>query len=323
VKQISLITLTFIAAVFFAACGKATENKPAANTTSAANANAAATPVAAAPTKEALMVTETKAWEAWKAKDGKFFEEMLTDNTIGFSDKGRVDKAAIIKSIIDPTCDVKSFSVTEDQMTPLGTDVALITYKATQDGKCGSKALPGVVWAATVAVRSGDKWKYAYHNEIPVIDPKAARAKPASEKPADKKEAPKKDEARPAAPDAGTDAMLAVEKAVWEAWKAHDAKKIEALTAKDISFVNIFGTYFATKADAMKDWTGTKCEIKSVSVTDGAGTMLSPTVGILTFKGTADGTCYGQKVGVVWGTSVYVKDGENWKWAFGMNLAAS
>jgi hypothetical protein len=50
--------------------------------------------------------------------------------------------------------------------------------------------------------------------------------------------------------------------------------------------------------------------------------MLSPTVGILTFKGVADGTCYGQKVGPIWGTSVYVKDGDAWKWAFGINVPA-
>jgi hypothetical protein len=50
--------------------------------------------------------------------------------------------------------------------------------------------------------------------------------------------------------------------------------------------------------------------------------MLSPTVGILTHKATADGTCYGQRVGPVWGTSVYVKHGDVWKWTFGINLPA-
>jgi hypothetical protein len=115
--------------------------------------------------------------------------------------------------------------------------------------------------------------------------------------------------------------MLAVEKAVWEAWRAHDGKKIEELTARDISFINIFGTYFATKADALKDWTGPGCDVKSVSVTHAVGTMLSPTVGILTFNGAADGTCSGQTLkSVIWGTSIYVKDGNAWKWAFGINV---
>lgn len=73
----------------------------------------------------------------------------------------------------------------------------------------------------------------------------------------------------------------------------------------------------------MKDWTGPGCDVKSVSVTHPAATMLSPTVGILRFTGTADGTCYGQKVNsVIWGTSVYVKQGGVWKWTFGINLPA-
>lgn len=35
---------------------------------------------------------------------------------------------------------------------------------------------------------------------------------------------------------------------------ARDAKRLEDLTTKDLSFVSIFEAYFANKADAMKDW---------------------------------------------------------------------
>jgi hypothetical protein len=58
-----------------------------------------------------------------------------------------------------------------------------------------------------------------------------------------------------------------------------------------------------------------------IRVTDGFASALSPTVEMLTRKGTADGTCGGQKVGgtVIWGVSIYVKDGDAWKFAFGMN----
>ena len=50
--------------------------------------------------------------------------------------------------------------------------------------------------------------------------------------------------------------------------------------------------------------------------------MLSPTVAILRNTDSADGTCFGQKIGSVWGTSVYVKDGDTWKRAFGIDLPA-
>ena len=102
-----------------------------------------------------------------------------------------------------------------------------------------------------------------------IVDPKAPPA-------TDKKEEPKKDNkaaanantaaaqapAKPIA-DPITDALMAAENSVWEAWKAKDAKKIEDLTAKEITFVNIFGTYFANKADVIKDWTGATCDVKS------------------------------------------------------------
>lgn len=59
---------------------------------------------------------------------------------------------------------------------------------------------------------------------------------------------------------------------------------------------------------------------KNGGVRKSARTMLSPTTGVLTFEGTADGTCFGQEIkSVIWGTSVYVKDGDGWKWAFGIN----
>ncbi len=167
-----------------------------------------------------------------------------------------------------------------------------------------------------------------------IVDPK----NPAAPAAPPKKEEPKKDvktaansntgsnTAVPAraTPDANTDALVKVELALWEAWKEHDAKKLDALMARDVSFVNIFGTSLATRADALKDWTGASCQVKSVSVSDGFATALSPTVEMLTRKGTADGTCGGQQVGgtAIWGVSIYVKDGDAWKFAFGMNLSA-
>ena len=38
---------------------------------------------------------------------------------------------------------------------------------------------PGHSWAASVYVRDGDQWKAAFHAEAPIVDPKAAPAKPA------------------------------------------------------------------------------------------------------------------------------------------------
>ena len=313
-NKLKYVVLTTATAIAFTACGAPAGNAPANNANAA---NTAAKPVVAAPTKEALMANETQAWNSWKAKDGKYFQDYLTDNAIGMFRNGRSDKAGVIRVISDPTCDVKDFSFSDEQMRLLGADAALVTYKATQDVKCGGKALPATVRAATVLVRSGDKWKAAFHDEAAIVDPKTAPTKPA-----DAKEVTKKEEAKAAAPDAVADALVPAEKALWEAWKDHDGKRLDDLTTKDLSFINIFGTYFATKADAIKDWTSPGCDAKSVSITNAVGTELSPNIRILTFKGGADGTCFGQKIGPIWGSSVYVKDGDTWKWTFGINIPA-
>jgi Domain of unknown function (DUF4440) len=310
--RIKCFTSTAIVAFVFTVCGGNT----LANDANAAKGAEKTAP--GGPTKVALVTLEKRAYAAWKSKDAKFWHTFLSDKFVGWGSSGRLDKASATKEFTGADCTIKSYALSDEQMSPLGKGAALITYKINVDGTCGGHEVPANSWAASVYVRDGDKWKGAFHAEAPVVDPKASLAKPA-----DKKKAPQKDEAQAAAPNASTDAMLAVEKTVWEAWRAHDGKKLGDLTAKDISFINIFGTYFATKADALKDWTSAGCDVKSVSVTEAARTMLSPTTGILTFKGTADGTCYGQEVNsVIWGTSVYVKDGDAWKWTFGINVPA-
>ena len=282
------------------------------------NANAAATKLAAAvPTKAALMALEKSSFEAWKNKDAKFWNTFLSDKFVGYGSDGKLDKTSATKEYTGADCEIKSYALTDDKMTLLGNDAALITFKATVDGTCGGQKLPVISMAASVFVRDGANWKAAFYAEAPIVDAKAA-----SVKPADKKESPIKDKSKTAAANTAPAALVAAEKAIWEAWRTHDAKKLAYLTTKEISFINIFGTYFATKAVALKDWTSEGCKVKSTNVTNATGTMLSPTVGILTFNGGADGTCFGQKVGPIWGTSIYVKDGSVWKWTFGINLPA-
>jgi hypothetical protein len=301
----------FAAALVCTACAA---NIPA-NYASAASTAEKTAP--AGPTKLALVTLEKSAYEAWKSRDAKFWETFLSDKFVGWGSAGRLDKAAATKEYTGAACEIKSYALSDEHMRPLGKDAALLTHKITVDGKCGGHMVPADRWAASVYVRDGNQWKGVFHAESAVVDPTAAAAKPLANM-----QAPGAHQAKPVARDAGTDALLALERTVWEDWRAHDAKKIGDLTARDISFINIFGTYLASKADALKDWSGTGCEVKSVSLTDAAGTMLSPTVGILTFMGSADGTCYGQVVGPIWGTSVYVKDGDTWKWAFGINTPA-
>jgi hypothetical protein len=277
--------------------------------------------------------------------NSKFFEGMLSDKFVILGGGQRMDKAATVKMIAGVKCDIKSMDLTEPAMSMIDRDSYSLTYKATWDGTCNGPdgkpmKVPSPIRAASIWVRSGDQWQAVFHGENLIFDPKNPPKAESAAPP--EKEQPKKNDktaansntaantAAPATalanatPDANTDALVKVELALWEAWKAHDAKKLDALMAKDVSFVNIFGTYLGTRADAMKDWTGANCQVKSVSVSDGFATALSPSVEMLTRKGTADGSCGGSKAGTftVWGVSIYVKEGDAWKFAFGMNSPA-
>jgi hypothetical protein len=264
-----------------------------------------------ANTKAALVTLEKSAYDAWKSKDAKYWDLFLSDRFVGWG-SSRLDKASATKEYTGADCDIKSYALSDEEISPLGENAALITHKTAVDGTCGGQKIPPMHWAASVYVRDGDKWKAIFHAESAVVDPKATVAIP------EHKQSP----ANPTARDSQTDAILSVERDVWEAWREHDAKKIADLTVRNISFINIFGAYLATKADALKNWSGAGCDVKRVTLTDAAATMLSPEVGILTFKAAADGTCFGQRVGPIWGSSIYVKYGDAWKWTFGINVPA-
>jgi ketosteroid isomerase-like protein len=269
------------------------------------------------PAKDALVALEKSAYAAWKSKDSKFWDTFLSDKFVGWGTSGKLDKASAKKEYTGADCEIKSYALSEERVSPRGQQAALITYKATVDGTCGGQRIPANSWVAGVYVRDGGQWKAVFHAQDAVVNPELPPVKPVYQN-----GARGNDTAKLTAPDAGTGTLLAIEGAVWEAWKDHDAKRLSDLMAEDISFINIFGIYLANKAEGLKNWSGTGCDVKGVSVTDAAATMLSPKVGILTFKATADGTCFGQKVGPIWGSSIYVKYGDAWKWTFGINVPA-
>jgi hypothetical protein len=324
-RKIGIFILTAVTAAAFSGCGA-----PGGNTANTSNTNTnTAKTTAAAPTADSLLALEKPANEAYMKGDGKFFETFLNDKFSMVEGGMRIDKAMAVKMIAGVKCDVKTWSLEDPQMTMISADVYGLTYKANYDGTCTwegkTEKLPTPSRVATIWVRSGDKWQPVFHGENHIIDPKNPPPPPA--KPEDKK-----DEAKPVKPDsnsnsaapaapaaaksANTDALVAIEKSGWEAWKAKDAKKLEELAAKNLTILTGEGGVL-DRAGAIKYWTEMQCEnVKTVSVTDGFGTALSPTVETLTFRGSADGTCYGQKNGTQDGLSVYVKEGDAWKIAF-------
>ena len=332
-KKLILPFMIAIVGSLVAGCAPPAANTNVANT---ANVNAnAAKPSAAAPTKEALLELDKKANEAWMKGDTAHFEGMLSDKFVRYMNGTRTGKADEIKMIAGTKCDVKSWSLDDAQMTKVSDDVYVNTYKITFDGSCvmdgKTEKIPSPMRATSVWLRNGDKWQGVYHNEAVIIDPKAPPAPPAKSEAT--KEEPKKDdkaasnsnagnaaatEPAKSTPSANTDALVKMHQAGWEAFKAKDANWFNEHIAANFGVVDPTGAYYGSKADAIKRWTETmKCEgITNVKVSDGSSTSITPSVEILTIKGTADGTCDGQKNGDLYQTAVYVKEGDAWKLAY-------
>jgi len=344
-KRISLFLLTLTAAALFAACGAPVANTGN-NAANVGNANANAKPAAAPPTLAALKDLETKAFEAYKNKDGKFFEGFLDEKFVMGGTDHKGTKADVVKAISENKCEVKSSTFSSEKMIQLGADAAAFVMKVDTDETCEGKKSPTPVISTTVYVRSGDTWKGAFHDEIAVVDPKAPPTVVKTAPAANKEAAKTSDSNRTANSSANsasssnsasnanstsapsstgdTDALMALEKRGWEAWKAKDAAAFESILAKEVIFVDLFGNVAGSRADVIKMWTAdNKCEIKSVSVTDGSSVSFTKDLSLLQFKGSADGTCEGMKVTPVWGSSFYVKEGDAWKGAFLVENPAS
>jgi hypothetical protein len=291
-----------------------------------------ASPIADPPTASALLDLDRQANDAYFSGDTALFEGLLSDQFVRVGPGGvRMDKVATAGMIAGTRCDMKEgWMLDEPRLSTVDADTCVLTYRGTFDGTCTlrgrTKKAPSPVRAATVWVRSGGNWLAAFHGENPIFDPRAAPppGEPAASKAAPNTHGKVVPDARAAVPaaDPNTAAMLTVESSIWNAWSVRDATVLEQLTASDVAFVDIFGNVTAGKPETIRFWTEHRCDVQSVRVSDGTGTTLSATVGILSFTGTVEGTCGGQRFPVIYGTSVYIRQGDAWKLAFTLNSLA-
>jgi hypothetical protein len=299
----TIFAIAAIAAVCFAAgCGGTAEP---ANTAPPVVAEKPSAP----PTAKAMLELERSLWDAWKARDGNVARRQLDPRFVSFIAGKRVDLETYATNVTKQKCVVKSFDLTDEQLTFAGENVAMLSYKADQDYTCDGKKGPAKVNAAAVFVREGAMWRAVAYGEVPTADPakKAPPAKPAVEK----KEAPL---AEPTL-DGATTAAVAAETKVWEAWRAKDAAALDASLAPEYVFVNAMGR--SDRAAISNAWTAdNKCEIASVRLADAASVALAPDAMLLTYRGIVDGTCDGVSVPADWYATVLVKSGDTWKPAF-------
>jgi hypothetical protein len=287
-------------AIFFIGCGGGAE-KPANANTNSANANTAA-PKASAPTKEALLAIEKKSWDDWSKKNEKGIDGFMAANYVDVGRSGIFDRATSIKRWIDHKCEMKSITFSDEQMNELAEGVALLTYKTTGDIVCDGKPSPTPTYSSTLYVREGDAWKAAYYQEVAAFD---AKGEMVPTKPEPKKEASE------AKPDAASEEFTALEKKIWETWKARDQNAFSALVSD--KFVGNGNRGRSDKALMLKNAFDPTCKVESFSLGPIKAISVSKDVTLIAYSAQQKGACgkdaFPSPVSV---GAMYVK--ENGKW---------
>ena len=95
--------------------------------------------------KEQLIKLEKQSWEAWKNRDGKFFQDFLSDDHVEVGFGGVSNKAEIVSFVGSPVCTVKSYQLDQFELKMLDKNTALLTYREAQDTVCRNP-VPSPCW---------------------------------------------------------------------------------------------------------------------------------------------------------------------------------
>ncbi len=111
-----------------------------------------------------IIALEKASWEAWKKKDGSWFQNNTTDEWLLVNNVEVETKTELIDGIATD-CEVKSFSLDNFKFVMLTKDSAFITYKAMQDAVCEGSTLAKNVHSSAVYVKRGGKWLQSLYME--------------------------------------------------------------------------------------------------------------------------------------------------------------
>jgi hypothetical protein len=110
------------------------------------------------------------------------------------------------------------------------------------------------------------------------------------------------------------DAIVKMEKQMWEAWKNKDTKPFEENIADDGVGIAMGDKTFATKPDILADIKKSDCDVRSYSFGENRAFGVDKDAVLLVYKADQDATCGGQKAPPsVVASSLWVKRGGKWK----------
>jgi hypothetical protein len=114
--------------------------------------------------KEKIIQLDKDGWEAWKHKNGKWFEQNTTPNFVSVSADGVSSKTEVITATIS-NCKVNSYELKNIKFVKLSDKSVLLTYIVLQNGTCNGTKLNSKLQAAANYILQNDKWLEAFYME--------------------------------------------------------------------------------------------------------------------------------------------------------------
>ncbi len=127
----------------------------------------AADPTEEAALKEQLVKLEKQSWEAWKNRDGKFFQEFLSDDHVEVGFGGLSTKAEVVAFVGSPVCTVRSYDLDHFELKMLDKNTALLTYHEAQDTVCHNP-VPSPCWVSSLYMKRGERWLNVLYQQTPI-----------------------------------------------------------------------------------------------------------------------------------------------------------
>jgi hypothetical protein len=119
----------------------------------------------ASPQDQKFVDVEKTLWEAWKNKDRRPYEDLLSDKFFEVDMTRTYDKTTEI-SYMDK-CDLKDYAILDPQVSHLNHATVLLTYKATVHDICEGQPVPEHLIINIVFVRHKRKWLKVLDSEVP------------------------------------------------------------------------------------------------------------------------------------------------------------
>jgi hypothetical protein len=119
---------------------------------------------AAAPDKEAIITKEKAAWQAFKDKKADDFKKVVSADMMAVYDQGIYNMAKEMDAMAK--MDMKSFSLSEFNVSFPDPETAIITYKAKVDGTSEGHDASGSYNAGSVWRMKSGEWRAIFHTDM-------------------------------------------------------------------------------------------------------------------------------------------------------------